>query len=108
MKEESKIKIFRFIFLILFITYTAIFIMVKLGYYEYSNYTKKVFTEEQIRKFEEDIKNGVALDINEYMVEQKEVITKKQLGTKVSKFIGVCSRKTIEEIFKLLNKVIES
>lgn len=108
MKEGKKNKIFNYIFLILFVTYTAIYLMVNLGYYEYANYTKKVFTEEQIRKFEEDVKNGIALDINEYLVSEDIVNTKKQFGLKVSEFIGKMARKSITGIFELLNKVVET
>lgn len=108
MKEDKKIKVVKYIFLVLFMTYSAIFMMVKLGYYEYSNYTKKVFTEEQIKKFEEDIKNGINLDINDYLVDEKKVTNKKQIGLKISEIIGDISRKSIEKIFNLLNKVIES
>lgn len=108
MKEDKKQNIFKFIFLVLFMTYTAIYIMVNLGYYEYSSYTKKVFTEEQIKKFEEDVKNGIELDINDYLVEEKNISKNKQIGLKISEFIGNCSKRSIEEIFKLLNKVIET
>lgn|SRR5574344_1324895 len=108
MKEDKKNKVLKYILLILFMTYTAVYAMVNLGYYEYSSYTKKVFTEEQIKKFEDDIKNGKVLDINEYLVDQKSVSTKKQIGLKISEFIGDCSKKSIEELFKLLNKVIET
>ena len=108
MKKDNKLKIFKYVFLVLFVSYTAIYIMVNLGYYEYSNYNKKIFTEEQIKKFEEDVKNGVVLDASEYLVREDNVNTKKQLGLKVSEFIGKISRKGIEEIFKLLNKVVET
>lgn len=108
MKEDKKGNILKFVFLVFFMTYAAIYIMVNLGYYEYSSYTKKVFTEEQIKKFEEDIKNGIQLDINDYLVEEENVSKNKQIGLKISEFIGNCSKKSIEEIFKLLNKVIET
>lgn len=107
MKEAKKYNFIVYIFLILFMTFTAVFIMVNMGYYEYSNYTKKVFTEEQIKKFEEDIKNGVPLDMNKYLVEDKKVAGG-GIGLRVSKMIGNVSRKSIEEIFKLLNKVVET
>ena len=108
MKEVKGKKIFGYIFLVLFMTFTAVFIMVNLGYYEYSNYTKRVFTEEQIKKFEEDIKNGIALDINDYLIEEKTVDVNGQLGLKLSQIIGDISRITIEKIFELLNKVVET
>ncbi|HPF82778.1 MAG TPA: hypothetical protein PLV83_01215 [Bacilli bacterium] len=109
MNENKKTNnVIKYIFLIIFMTYTAIFVMVNMGYYEYSNYTKKVFTEEQIKKFENDIKSGIELDINNYLVDEKEVFSKKQIGSKISEFIGNCSKTGIEKIFKLLNKVIET
>lgn len=108
MKKDKSKNVFGYIFLVLFMTFSAIFIMVNLGYYEYSNYTKKVFTEEQIKKFEEDISNGVALDINDYLVEEKIVSTNGQIGLKISKLIGKISRIGIEKIFELLNKVVET
>lgn len=108
MKKDNKLKIFKYVMLVLFVSYAAIYIMVNLGYYEYSNYNKKVFTEEQIKKFEEDVKNGVVLDASEYLVREDNINTKKQLGLKVSELIGKISRKGIEEIFKLLNKVVET
>ena len=108
MKETKKHNIFRYIFLVLFVSYTAIYLMVNLGYYEYANYTKKTFTEEQIKKFEEDVKNGVVLDVNYYLVREDVVNTKKQLGLKVSEFIGKVARKSIIGMFELLNKVIET
>ena len=108
MKEIKKEKVIKYIVLVLFFTYSAIFIMVNLGYYEYSNYTKKVFTEDQIKKFEEDIKNGIELDMNEYLVDQKSYDNKKRIGLKISEFIGDCSRKSIKEIFKILNKIVET
>lgn len=108
MKKDDKFKIIKYIFIVLFASYTAIYIMVNLGYYEYTNYNKKVFTEEQIKKFEEDIKNGIVLDANEYLVQEDTVNREKQMGLKVSEMIGVISRKSIEEIFKLLNKFVET
>lgn len=107
MKENKKAAVFKFIFIVLFVTFSAIYIMVSMGYYEYSNYTKKVFTEEQIKKFENDIKTGKKLDINDYLVDSNEVIMKKQIGNRVSELIGFCAKGSIIGIFKFLNKIIE-
>lgn len=35
--------------------------------------TKTILTEEQIKKFEEDVKNGVNIDINDYVVKDKDL-----------------------------------
>lgn len=105
--KKKKINIFKFVFICIFATYTAVFIMVNMGYYEYKNYSKKILTQKQIEKFENDIKNGIELDINEYLVKDS-VINKKQISLKISKIIGDISRKSIQEIFKILNKIVET
>ena len=37
------------------------------GYYEYNLQSKKNLTEEQIKKFEDDVKNGKEIDLNSYL-----------------------------------------
>ena len=64
-------------------------------------------TEEQITKFEEDIKNGVEVDLNNYVSNDTSII-KNQVSLKLSKFIGNISQKAIRKIFKILNKIVET
>lgn len=37
------------------------------GYYEYNLQSRKNLTEEQIKKFEDDVKNGKEIDLNSYL-----------------------------------------
>ena len=60
-------KIKSFIFLCILVIYTSIYLMINMGYYEYANYKKKELTEEQIKKFENDVKNGYNIDITSYI-----------------------------------------
>jgi len=71
MKKEDKIylakKTFRTFFIVLFVTYISLFIINNSGYYNFSLKKQKELTEEQIKKFEEDIKNGVEVDLKSYL-----------------------------------------
>ena len=58
-----KEKILRTIFLFLFIIYIGIYASNKTGYYEYEMHKKVELTNEQIEKFEEDVKNNKKIDI---------------------------------------------
>ena len=66
---------------------------------------KKDLTIEQIKKFENDVKNGVEIDINDYVVKDKHYdnnITK--LNSNISNFIELGFKK----IFQYLIKGIDS
>lgn len=64
MKSE---KVFRFIMIFLFVIFLTIYISYGSGYYEYELHKKVELTNEQILKFENDIKNNVDIDLNEYL-----------------------------------------
>lgn len=66
--------------------------------------TKKVLTEEQIKKFEEDVKNGVTIDINDYVVREKNY---ENNVTRVNDTISSLINKTFRQIFKYLLKSID-
>jgi len=105
--EKKKFNALRFIVLTIFAAFSFVYIMANMGYYEYRNHNKRLMTDEQIEKFEEDVKKGVELDLNNYVVNDTSII-KNQLSLKVSKFIGNISQKLIRKIFKILNKIVET
>lgn len=107
MDDKKKTNLSRFIVIILFASFSFVYAMANMGYYEYRNHNKRVMTDEQIEKFEEDIKNGVELDLNNYISNDTSII-KKQMSLKISKLIGNISQKTIRKIFKILNKIVET
>lgn len=107
MENKKKFSILRFIILSLIMTFSFVFLLANMGYSEYKNHNKRVITEENIKKFEEDIKNGKELDIDNYVVKET-FITKNQSSLKLSKTIGLLTRKTIQKIFKILNKIVET
>lgn len=108
MKDKNISKFFKYLLLVLFMMYFAIFVMVNLGYYEYASYKKKVFTEDQIARYEEDIKNNVDIDIEDYLVDEEDFQDRpKRIGLKISEFISKSCKKSVSEIFKFLNDVLE-
>lgn len=66
--------------------------------------TKTILTEEQIKKFEEDVKNGVNIDINDYVVRDKDY---QNNVTRVNDTISSLINKTFKQIFKYLLKSID-
>lgn len=108
MKDKTIAKVFKYIILVLFMMYFAIFVMVNLGYYEYASYKKKVFTEEQIARYEEDIKNNVDIDIEDYLVDEEDFQDRpKRIGLRISEFISKGCKQSVSGIFKFLNDVLE-
>ena len=63
---NKKEKTLRTTLIILFIMFMTIYISQAAGYYDYKLHKRTVLTEEQIKKFEEDVKNNKKIDIEEY------------------------------------------
>ncbi len=107
MDNKKKPNILRFVVIVLFASFSFVYAMANMGYYEYRNHNKRVMTDEQIEKFEEDIKKGIELDLNNYVNKDSRII-KNQMSLKISRLIGNISQKTIRKIFKILNKIVET
>lgn len=102
-------KVFWYIFLVLFMAFSTLYSAGKAGYYEYTQSQKKVFTEEQIKKFEEDVALGKEVDIEDYLVVKENFQGKdKRIGLKISEFIGIYTKLAIDKIFKILTKLVEN
>jgi hypothetical protein len=81
--------------------------MVNMGYYEYSKYQRKVLTEKQILKFEEDVKLGKEVDLENYYIEEDSINTRpKKLGLIISEKICDYVSKGVRKIFSMLNDSI--
>jgi len=65
---------------------------------------KKDLTIEQIKKFENDVKNGVEIDINDYVVKEKNYnndVTR--LNDNISNFIELGFKKLFKYLLKGIN-----
>lgn len=101
-------KIFKNIFIILFVIFIALFLSQSNGYYEYSEYKKVALTNEQIKEFENDLKAGKKIDIKDYVSNTKKEYgnTISNAGLTVSLQIEKYIKKTITSAFGALSNLV--
>ena len=97
MKKES---IFKFILLCFIICFLVILFAGKTGYYEKKLRDNSILTEEQIKKFEEDIKNGKSVYISNYVINENKDYTTKLTSDVYS--VSLKLEKTIDKIVKFI------
>lgn len=107
--KKKNYKLFKIILYGLIFIYLTIFISASTGYYEYKAHKKTVLTEEQIRKFETDIKNGEHIDINNYLVKEDYNYKNKMstLAIKLSNTISNIVSSGVKSTFKFISKFID-
>ena len=110
-KEEQKLgnKIFHKVWFILFLIFLTLYISQASGYYEYSISKKTTFTNEQIKRFEQDIKEGKEIDVSNYLEETKNYNNIfSSLGLKMSSLIEKGFNKTMTSLFKKLSQAVNN
>lgn len=99
-------KIFKYVLLILFLMFIGLYFSSNAGLIDYQAKYKKTLTEEQIRQFEEDLKNDVNVDIKDYIntnnKEYSNTVSKTTL--KISNMIGKTVKGTLDFMLKQLEK----
>lgn len=107
--KKKKYKLFKVVLYGLMFIYLVIFISADAGYYEYKIHKKTVLTEEQIKKFDADVKNGEYIDINEYIVKDNYTYNNKlsNLAIKVSDKISNVVSGGVKSTFKFLSKFMD-
>lgn len=105
MNVERTIKI---MFITLFIIFITIYITHESGYYEYELHKRVELTNEQILKFESDVKNNVSIDVNEYIKDGIDDYSNKfsKLSASFSSFTSKYIKDGIEGIFKLISNML--
>lgn len=109
MKKDKKNKIFSRIIIILFVIYITIYISQLTGYYEYKNYQKMVLTKEQVRQFEQDVKDGKNVKLNDYVVNTNKYYQTRlsKAGLDLSNIISDLVQKGISSSFDFLVKLVD-
>ena len=109
MKKDRRNKIFKFLIVFLFIIYITIYVSQLTGYYEFKNYQKTILTKEQIEKFENDVKNGKNVKLNDYVVNtNKHYQTRlSKIGYDLSELISKAVNKGINSSFDFLIKLVD-
>jgi len=109
MKKDKKNKIYKFIFMVFFLSFLVIYFAEITGYYEYQNHKKASLTAEQIKQFENDVASGKEVDINQYLVvenrDYNNGLTK--LASKLSDGISNLVQSGVNNIFKFLSKIVD-
>lgn len=100
---------FKFIFIILSVSFLTLYISNETGYFEYQQRQNVILTKEKIEKFENDIKNGVNLDLEAYLENTQKNYNNKasKTGLFLSNKIGEYAKDVIETTFKFLSDLIE-
>lgn len=109
MKKDKKNKIYKFIFMVFFISFIVVYFSELTGYYEYQNHKKSTLTEEKIRQFEKDVAEGKEVDINDYVVVEEKNYNNglSKLTSKLSDGISSLVESGVENTFKFLSNLVE-
>lgn len=104
MKKNKKSKYFFRILFCFFLVFVALLIAYESGYYETRMSNRAVLTKEAMDKFEEDVKNGEVVDVNDYLksesVDYSNGITK--IGNKISNGISEIMTNGLSGLFNAL------
>lgn len=106
MKKKEKSPFFKLISF-LFLIFISLYIALESGYYEAKVSKKTAMTEESIKKFEEDIKNGNPIDVNSYTYEEHKDYSNNTtdaaifIGSKVESFMS----SGITEVFDIVKSL---
>lgn len=106
MKKKEKSPFFKILSL-LFLIFISLYIALESGYYEAKITKKTAMTEESIKKFEEDIKNGNPIDVNSYTFEEHKDYSNNTtdaaifIGSKVESFMS----SGITEVFDIVKSL---
>lgn len=73
-----------------FVCFLIVYFLLENGYYENKKAKEVALTEENIRKFEEDVKQNKIIDINNYKIEEEKDYSNKitRLGEKLNDSVG--------------------
>lgn len=106
MRKKRVAKLFIYLILVLFLFSYA---LEKSGYYEYNLQDKKNLTNEEIKQFEEDVKSGKDIDINDYLKSNKVDYSNKltKTASSVSLNLNKYLKKTLNNTFDILGKLVK-
>ncbi len=107
-KKENKYRWFWYPFYIILICFVALSIALESGYYESRIHDKVTLTEEQIKLFEEDVKNGKAVDMMDYVVDDYVDYsnTVSRLGQSIGNGIEGFMTEGISSLFDVIGSLI--
>lgn len=102
-------KISKILLILICFSFVVSYIIYQTGYYEYKLQNRAVLTKEQMEQFETDVNEGKDVTLNDYLIDNHVDYSNKltnftvKVNNKVNKYI----KKSIEGVFKLLNKFVQ-
>ncbi len=104
MEEKKKGSWFFKLLGVLFVLYLSLTIAIEAGYYEAKVSEKTTITEEAMKQFEEDVRNGKDVDITDYVTEihQDYANTTTKAGVAFSNTVETFMSKGINEMVNIL------
>lgn len=108
MKAEDKKKLAKKIlskcFVFLFLAFTVLYLSEGAGYFEYEQHRNMVLTNDKIKEFEEDVKNGKNIDIENYVETKAKDYSNSvsNFGLDLSGFVNDVVTEGLNSFFKFL------
>ncbi len=100
----------RIIGMTLLFLFLGLYLASRNGYIDYQARNQMILTQEQIKKFEEDVKNQRPIDIDNYIVREEDLYDNQLSKTslKISNTIGRTIQNILNFIFGKLEGLMES
>lgn len=108
MDRDRLAKLLKYVIVISFVTFTALYLSEASGYFEYKNRKKTVLTNERIKQFEKDVNEGKQVDLKDYVdIDDRNYQNKlSKTGLAISSSSEKIIQKIIGETFKVLSKLV--
>lgn len=107
-KNKISSKMLKMTVIISFAIFITIFISNKYGYFEYKKHQQVTLTQEQIKQFEEDVKNGKNVQLENYLENTKKnyQTSLSQFGLNVSNSLAGVVKKGVDGFFGYIDKLV--
>ena len=101
-------KLIKGIFYLFLLSFIVLLVLEETGYYKTRTSKVKTLTEEQIKVFEQDIKSGKEIDINDYVINRVDYTNDLSNNIyKISLKLEKGLDSVIKFIFKKVNEMVE-
>ncbi len=106
--KKRIVSMFKVIMLVLLFLFTTLYISNENGYYAYTNHQRNILTEESIKRFENDVAIGNAIDVSSYLGKEKDYTNNiSKISLNISNKIGGLIRKGIVNFFEKITRNIK-
>ena len=104
----KKNKLLNFIITVIFLAYVVSYYVANSSYYEYELQERTILTNEKIKEFEEDVRNGENIDVKDYVVDEYVDYSNRMsnLVYNFSNSANNIARKCIRALFKKLSYLV--